>query len=276
VLTDRASLDLGSEASIAEALALHGPWAVINAAGYVRVDQAETDAGACYAANAEGAVRLAAACGRRGIAFAGFSSDLVFDGALRRPYVETDAPRPLNVYGLSKARAERRILAQGGQALMVRTAAFFSPYDPHNFAAHLQRVLVAGDIFEAANDLIVSPTYTPDLVDAVLDLVIDGETGLWHLANGGAVSWADFARLIAEALGFDPSAVRGVPSAIFGWPAPRPAGAALASVRGAMMPSLENAVARYAATLRAAEFLAEQEAEIDREVDPLERDSARA
>jgi dTDP-4-dehydrorhamnose reductase len=102
----------------------------------------------------------------------------------------------------------------------------------------------------AAEDLVISPTYVPDLAEAVLDLLIDGETGLWHLANGGAVSWAEFGRLIAVALGHPPRAVRGAPWGQFGWAAQRPARVPLASERGQVMPSLEDALRRYGQAAR--------------------------
>ncbi|MDB5434774.1 MAG: dTDP-4-dehydrorhamnose reductase, partial [Phenylobacterium sp.] len=263
-LTGRGELSLDDEGSIARVLEAAQPWAVVNAAGWVRVDDAEADPAGCMAANAEGAARLARACRDRGLPFTGFSSDLVFDGRRDRPYVEGDAPGPLNVYGASKARAEAEILGLGGQALMVRTAAFFSPYDPYNFAAQVLRTLAAGQAFAAADDLVVSPTYVPDLVGAVLDLVLDGETGLRHLANDAAVSWADFARQVAGALDLDAGLVQGVPAASFGWPAARPAYAALSTERGRIMPPLDNAIARYAAVVREAQFAAEADALIDR------------
>jgi dTDP-4-dehydrorhamnose reductase len=262
-LTRRDELDLACEDAIARTLDGCEPWAVVNAAGWVRVDAAETQSAACLAANAEGAVRLARAARDRGLPFVGFSSDLVFDGRRTRPYVEGDAVAPLNVYGQSKVRAERGVLELGGAALMIRTSAFFSPYDPYNFAAHLVRALVAGEPFEAAEDLIVSPTYVPDLVDATLDLLIDGETGLRHLANEGAVSWAEFARRIAAALNLDADLVRSRHHGEFSWPAKRPAYAALGTERGRVMPPLDSAIARYAAAVAQAEFAPEAEAQIE-------------
>lgn len=266
VLTSRARLDLASEESIASALQTYQPWAVINTAGWVRVDDAEAECDGCMEANAAGAVRLARACEVAGIGFVGFSSDLVFDGRLGRPYLESDAPSPLNVYGSSKAEAERTILADCERALMIRTAAFFSPYDPHNFAAHLLRVVGRGEPFRAANDLVISPTYVPDLVETALDLAIDGAQGLWHLANEGAVSWAEFGQLIAATLDLDVELVRGAPAAEFGWPARRPAAVALGTERGQLLPSLENAISRYAAIVSSAEFAGDAEAWIDRTV----------
>jgi dTDP-4-dehydrorhamnose reductase len=262
-LTSRAELPLDDQAAIDRALDGAEPWAVINAAGWVRVDDAESDAQGCMAANAEGAVRLARACRDRGLPMLGFSSDLVFDGALDRPYIESDAPSPLNVYGASKARAEGEILDLGGRPLMVRTAAFFSAYDPYNFAARVLHTLAAGQQFTAADDLVISPTYVPDLVDAVLDLLIDGETGLRHLANAGVVSWVDFARQIAAELGLNQGLIQGVPAAHFNWPARRPAFAVLGTERGQVMPPLRNAIERYATVMRESDFAAEAEASID-------------
>jgi dTDP-4-dehydrorhamnose reductase len=250
-LTDRSTLSLDDEDSIASALDRVAPWAVVNAAGWVRVDEAERQIEACFAANHAGAARLARACAERRLPFVGFSSDMVFNGAKVTPYLEADAPTPLNVYGASKAQAERRILALGGAPLMIRTAAFFSPYDPHNFAAHVHRTLAAGQTLAAA-DVVVSPTYASDLVDAALDLLIDGVTGVRHLVNDGAVSWAGFARKIAEALDLDPALVVTTPAAKLGWTAVRPPNASMASQYGPVMPSLDDAIQRYARIVRSA------------------------
>lgn len=252
-LTSRSELSLDDEDSIASAFKATKAWGVVNTAGWVRVDDAESDREACFAANAEGAIRLARACAERDLPFVGFSSDLVFNGAKQTPYTERDAPAPLNVYGASKVQAERSVLALGGRALMIRTAAFFSPFDPYNFAAHVRRALASGSELRAA-DVVVSPTYVPDLVDVTLDLLIDGETGLRHLVNAGAVSWAEFARRLARALGLDDGLVVEVPAARLGWAAVRPPNAALTSELGALMPSLDAAIERYAAIVTSAEL----------------------
>lgn len=249
VLTSRTDLDLDSDASITAALDRLRPWAVINAAGWVRVDDAEEAVDACMAANAAGAARLAAACAERGIATVSFSSDLVFDGTAGRAYVEADRPAPLNVYGRSKAEAEAAITALPGTHLIVRTAAFFSPFDPHNFAIHAADALAAGRRFAAAADQIVSPTYVPDLCNAVLDLTIDGASGIWHLTNGDGVSWAEFARRLAVGLGLDPDRIDPRPGGELGWRAPRPTFVPLASTRGASLPSLDHAIHCFAREL---------------------------
>jgi len=257
VLTDRTQMSLGDERSIDRTLDQYVPWAVINAAGWVKVDEAETDPDGCVHANADGALRLAQACHDRDLPFAGFSSDLVFDGQLGRPYVESDRTSPLNVYGRSKAQAEAAVLGLGGRQLMIRTAAFFSPYDPYNFAAYVTRSLAAGEEISLAEDLTISPTYVPDLVNATLDLVIDGETGLWHLANQGETTWSAFAFTLARLLDLDAGLIRPAPWKDLGWAATRPVHAPLASERGCLMPTLENALERYAHVMRESAFESE-------------------
>lgn len=245
-LTARAELSLDDDQSIARVLDESHAWGVINAAGWVRVDEAQSQPEACFAANHLGAVRLARACAQRGTPFVGFSSDLVFNGAKGGPYTESDIAMPLNVYGASKMRAERDILGGGGSPLMIRTAAFFSPYDPHNFAAHVRRTLAEGRRLEAA-DVIVSPTYVPDLVDRTLDLLLDGAQGVRHVANDGGVSWAELARRLARAMALDPDLVDERPAAYFGWPAVRPPNSAMATELDGSLPSLGDAISRYAA-----------------------------
>ena len=117
----RGEMDIADRASVEAALAEYQPWAVVNAAGYVRVDDAEREPELCRRENAEGPATLAAACAGRNIALVTFSSDLVFDGAARKPYIEGDHPSPLNIYGRSKLEAEERVLAICPSALVVRT-----------------------------------------------------------------------------------------------------------------------------------------------------------
>lgn len=246
ILTCREELCIETPAAIAAAIAGIQPWAVINAAGFVRIDAAETEAQACLGANGQAVANLAYACASAAIPLVAFSSDLVFDGAKGAPYLETDIPSPLNVYGRSKALAEDAMARAGGRGLTIRTAAFFSPFDPHNFAHHATAALARGEPFRAAADSVVSPTYTPDLTAAALDLLLDGADGIWHLASEGeALSWADFARGLARHAGLDEDLVIPVAGSELGWTAPRPACSALASGRGRLMPGLDDAMSRF-------------------------------
>jgi dTDP-4-dehydrorhamnose reductase len=245
VALGREDLDITDRRAVTEAIASLRPWAVVNAAGYVRVDDAEGDAGDCLRLNSDGPADLAAACATAGARFATFSSDLVFDGAARRPYVEGDRPAPLSVYGMSKTEAEQRVAQAFPGALIVRTSALFGPADDRNFLAVALRALSERRTFHAAGDWVVSPTYVPDLADAVLDLLIDGERGIWHLANRGEITWAEFGRRAADAAGLDPSLVIATPTRLLGFRAPRPAYSVLGSARGLLLPSLDNAIVRF-------------------------------
>lgn len=227
------------------ALDRHEPWLVVNTAGYVRVDDAEQDRERCLRENAIGPATLARACARREISLISFSSDLVFDGRKQSPYDEHDTPSPLGVYGRSKLEAEERVLDAHPASLVVRTSAFFGPWDEHNFVTQTLRALAEGHEVRAADDTIVSPTYVPDLVHACLDLAIDGEQGLWHLANQGTTTWAELARKAAWLGGHAPNRIMPVPSSELAWRAPRPPFSALGSARGLLLPSLDDALLRY-------------------------------
>jgi dTDP-4-dehydrorhamnose reductase len=249
-LLTRQDMDIADPASVAAALERWQPWAVVNTAGYVRVDDAENDP-RNWRENVEGPVVLARACAERGIRLVNFSSDLVFDGNTDRPYVETDPTRPLCAYGRTKAEAEHRILAVAPQSLIVRTAAFFGPWDAHNFVTQALAAMRRGEPWQAAHDQWVSPTYVPDLVRTSLDLLVDGEHGLWHLANRGAVSWMQLAQMAAEAAGVDRRLVQGRSGAELGQVACRPRYSALDSARGVVMPTLEEGLVRYLSEVEA-------------------------
>ena len=251
-LLARPELDVADARSVARAFREHRPWAVVNCAGYIRVDDAELEEEACRRANADGAAVVAAAAADAGAALVTFSSDLVFDGEADQPYVESDPVAPLNVYGQTKAEAERRVLEAHQDALVIRTSAFFGPWDEHNFVTIALRELAAGRPFAAADDVTVSPTYVPDLVQASLDLLIDGERGVWHLANEGAVTWAELAAAAAAAAGVEAAALEPCPLAALTPIARRARWSVLGSERGWPMPPLENALARYAAATRVA------------------------
>ena len=239
-LLRRQDMDIADAASVQSALQALRPWAVVNTAGYVRVADAERESAQCFRENAQGAAVLARACAELGIPYVCFSSDLVFSGRLGRPYRESDAVDPRNIYGRSKAEAEQKILEAHPEALVVRSSAFFGPWDVYNFAHGTLSTLARGHSVMASTAA-VSPTYVPDLAHAVLDLLVDGEQGLWHLTNRGELSWHDFARLLAQAACLDHGAVEKLDDHPHG-DAPN---TALVSERGLVMPSLEHGVERY-------------------------------
>jgi dTDP-4-dehydrorhamnose reductase len=243
VLTTRADLDITDEASIAAALERYKPWAVINSAGFVRTWEAESKADECFRINATGPELLGRACKLHGIPLVTFSSDLVFDGTLGRAYVEPDQPAPRCPYGRSKADAEARLLEIGADALIVRSSAFFGPWDRYNFLHQTVEALRRGEDVHASDQTIVSPTYVPDLVHAALDLLLDGETGIWHLTNQGAISWYELARATADRAMLDSRKIRIADD-------PEPTDTSLTSARGLLLRPLDEALAAYAEDAR--------------------------
>ncbi len=239
VLTSRAELGICDDASIAAALERYKPWAVINTAGFVRTWEAEAKEDECFRANVTGPEKLALACKAAGLPFVTFSSDLVFDGQLGRAYVEPDKPAPACAYGRSKAEAEARLIEMDADTLIVRTSAFFGPWDRYNFLVSTIESLRRGEEVFASDTSVVSPTYVPDLVHATLDLLLDEERGIWHLTNQGAVSWHELAREIADRANLDSRRVVAPDSA------EAPSDTSLSSSRGLLLRPLDEALGDF-------------------------------
>jgi len=244
-LLSRREMDIADEVSVERALEEYEPWALVNTAGYVRVDDAEREPERCLRENTVGAQVLAALSARHNVRLVTFSSDLVFDGKADLPYTESARTAPLNVYGRGKAEAEREVLRLLPSALVIRTSAFFGPWDEYNFVTIALRTLARRQTFRAADDAVVSPTYVPDLVHATLDLLIDNEEGVWHLANQGAVTWAEFARCASQMAELDARLIEDCSTQSLNLAALRPRYSALTSERGILLPTLEDALARY-------------------------------
>lgn len=245
LLLSRADLDLTNKEAMRQVVEELNPWGIVNAAGYVRVDEAEGDIAACLEANCHGPAALAEVCREKGVRFLSYSSDLVFDGSKQGPYTESDAVAPLNVYGRSKALSEELILQQNPEALVIRTSSFFGPWDEYNFVTTTLTALKEGRSVTAAGDVYVSPTYVPDLVHASLDLLLDGEHGIVHMTNDGALSWAELARQVAGMAGYDVSLIREVPVRKLRLKARRPYYSVLVSEKGIKLPTVEAALERY-------------------------------
>jgi dTDP-4-dehydrorhamnose reductase len=221
------------------------PWSVINTAGFVRVDEAESNAENCFLVNTLAAQNIANVCNKYGIRFVTFSSDLVFDGKKNDPYLESDKVSPLSVYGQSKAKAEQMVMSSDPSALIIRTSAFFGPWDPYNFVSNALHSFKNNIPFRVANDVIISPTYVPDLVNTTLDLLLDEENGIWNLSNKGELSWAMLASEVAERGGFKSPSMKPIPLSEMGWVAPRPHYSVLKTEKGLELPSLDSALERF-------------------------------
>jgi dTDP-4-dehydrorhamnose reductase len=238
-------MDIANPASVESAVLRHRPWAIVNASGYVNVDKAEHEVDRCFRENVAGPSILAKVCAEHAIQLLTFSTDLVFDGKQQSPYLESNAVAPLNSYGRSKAQAERKVLELLPQALVVRTSAFFGPWDSYNFVTLALKSLMEGVVFTASKDITITPTYVPDLVNASLDLLIDKEAGIWHLTNAQPITWAGFAMKAARKAGLDARLLDLRSSHELGYVAARPLYSALSSERGILLPSLDNALDRY-------------------------------
>ena len=251
----RSELDIASPAAVRATCEEFNPWAIVNAAGYARVDEAEHYGAQCVRENLYGPMALAAAAHARDVPFLTFSSDLVFGGYSTAPYLESSPTGPLNAYGRCKLAAESKTLAYP-TTLCVRTAALFGARGGGDFLSKALAALQGRKDFIALSDVIVSPTYLPDLAHASLDLLIDGCAGLVHLTNQGALSWAKFASCGAEALGVSTECLVGKQQKELNLPARRPLYSALGSERVGVMPTLEDALARYASSMAEPEDLA--------------------
>ena len=245
VALGRDDVDILSEKSIRSLVDEYRPWAMINATGYVRVDDAEQYQKECFAINTTAASLLAKVCFDHDIRFMSFSSDLVFDGEKRSPYHEDDKVLPLNIYGISKSEAEKLIMAENPSALVIRTSAFFGPWDKYNFVYAVLDAIKQNQPYYMPGDVIISPTYVPDLCHKAMDLFIDEEKGIWHLSNEGNVTWAEFGGIIAERSGSKKHQLVSKPLAEMGWKAKRPLYSVLQSDKGIKLPPLHNALDRF-------------------------------
>jgi len=243
---DARQVDLQDAGAVQAALTEYRPWAVVDGTEYPGADDVES-----APVRGEQMLRatrvLAQACAQAATRLVTFSTDLVFDGAAGRPYTESDFPQPLGRHGQNQRRAELDVMAACPSALVIRTGPCFGPADGGCFAIDMLRDLIAHRSVLVPRDHTMSPTFVPDLVNAMLDLLVDGESGVWHLANGGAVMWHAWATALADALKLNGNLIRPASPKELGWIAPRPAFVALASERGALLPRWEHALQRFVA-----------------------------
>ncbi|MGO2110207.1 MAG: dTDP-4-dehydrorhamnose reductase, partial [Pseudoclavibacter sp.] len=215
-------LDVTDAAACRAAAASHD--AVVNAAAYTRVDDAETDEAAAYAVNATGAANLAAAAREAGARFVQLSTDYVFRGDASEPYPE-DAPLdPISAYGRTKAEGERLARSEHPDGTLIVRTAWLYGAGGGNFARTMAKLAASRPSVDVVTDQLGQPTFTGDLADQIVALLDAGApAGNYHGTNAGAVSWHGFAREIFRLVGADPDAVHETDSSAFVRPAPRPA-----------------------------------------------------
>jgi dTDP-4-dehydrorhamnose reductase len=196
------------------------PELVLHAAAWTKVDDAESDPDGARRANVAGTRNVAAL----GAPVVYYSTDYVFDGTKREPYVESDPTSPLGVYGQTKLQGEQEIRS----GWIVRSSWLFG-WTGHNFVRTMLRLGAERDEVAVVDDQRGSPTYTGHLAEATRELLALPH-GVWHVAAEGDCTWADFAEAIFEETGLG-CRVRRITTAEFGAPAPRPAYSVLRSER---------------------------------------------
>ncbi|WP_421740050.1 dTDP-4-dehydrorhamnose reductase [Caulobacter sp.] len=200
----RNDVDLTDPAALRAAILAADCDLVINAAAYTQVDRAESEPDLAFAVNADGPAAMAAACAERDLPFVHLSTDSVFDGQTDRPYVETDTPNPISVYGRSKLAGEQAVLAHP-RAAVLRISWVFSPYG-RNYVSFMLRLGRTRDVLKVVADQFGSPTDAEALAAFMVAnagrwaaaKADDPAFGLFHFANAGQTSRFDFAKAAIE------------------------------------------------------------------------------
>lgn len=221
--------DAAATRSILEALR---PTWVLNTAAYNLVDRAEEDGRSAFALNAEAVGSLAAVCQSIGARLVHFSTDYVFDGAKRTPYLETDSPRPISVYGESKLAGERLALERCERTVIFRVCGLFGlagalGRGKGNFVETMVRLAGEGRALRVVSDQVLCPSYTLDLARKVWAVLPKVAHPVYHLTNAGQTSWYNFARRALDLTGVAAS-LTAVTAAEYGARARRPAYSVLA------------------------------------------------
>jgi dTDP-4-dehydrorhamnose reductase len=197
------------------------PDIVINIAAHTDVDGCESDEERAFAVNAEGARHVALGALKCGAKMVYLSTDYVFDGNKREPYLETDPPHPLNVYGRSKLKGEQYVQALLKDALIIRTQWLYGK-SGKNFVTSILRQASEKKVLSIVNDQIGSPTYTVDLAKAIVVLIQYDARGIFHVANSNFCTWYTFGQAILKLWGMDKVRVIPISSKELGRPAIRP------------------------------------------------------
>jgi dTDP-4-dehydrorhamnose reductase len=235
----RAELDISDASATTDAVAAARPDVVVNCAAWTDVDGAESSPEQALAVNGAGAGNVARAAAAISAWTIHVSSDYVFDGTKRTPYVESDAVAPASSYGRSKLAGEREV-AEGapGRHTVVRSSWLFGAGGPC-FPATILRLAGERDELKVVADQVGCPTFTGHLADALVELAARRPLGIVHVAGGGSCSWYEFAREIVAGSGLR-SEVTPCTTADMPRPATRPAYSVLGSERRDEVPSLPD------------------------------------
>jgi dTDP-4-dehydrorhamnose reductase len=220
----------------------HRPDVVLHAAAWTAVDACESDPDRAYAINALGTRNVAEAARRVGAHLTYFSTDYIFDGTKRSPYIEWDPPSPRSVYGHSKLAGELELGGDSG-ATIVRISWVCGQHGS-NMVKTILALASRDEKLAFVDDQRGRPTFAADAARTVHQLVIERRPGIFHVTNEGEVTWYEFARAVLEEAGLDPARVRPIATADLDppRPAPRPANSVLdtAALRLAGLPPLPH------------------------------------
>ncbi len=235
-------------------IATAAPHVVVHAAAYTDVDGAEREPEKALAVNAEGTARVAAATEAAGARLLYISTDYVFDGTKRTPYLETDKPNPRGAYARSKREGERRALALCRNTLVLRTAWLYGLHGK-NFVGTIMRLAGERPELRVVSDQRGCPTFAADLAEAIAKILKTTVRGIGHAAGSGDCSWHEFACEIVASMG-KAVPVHPISTEEAGRPAPRPAYGVLANTvlarEGIVLPHWKEALSRYMTTALAA------------------------
>ena len=237
----------GGITAVEEILHSGKPWGVVYAGGYAPAATGGGSMAPDKGCHADGSAVFSAACGRRGLPYLCFTPDFVFDGKAVTPYHEASPTSPPNPNAMAIVRVEQTILSNNPRSLVVRTGSLFGPWDAGNFLTTCLNRLRSGRNVHVDDPATISVTYIPDLVNASLDLLVDEASGIWHLVNRGETCQEGILRRTAAAASLDPQRVM-VDSFLMATPQaaiPAPAYRVLGSIRGGLLPPLEEAADRY-------------------------------
>jgi dTDP-4-dehydrorhamnose reductase len=244
----RPDLDLTDRVRVEAVLDAERPALVLNCAAYNAVDRAEDDPVTALAVNAFAVHTVARASVEVGATFVHYSTDFVFDGRADRPYVETDRPNPLGVYGQSKLIGEWLALEAPG-AFVLRVESLFGGPAGGSSVDRIADALASGATARVFTDRVVSPSYVDDVVDATWGLMSLGAApGVYHVVNTGMTTWFDLGTHLAGLLGAEPR-LEAVRTSDVPMRAARPRFCALSNAKlcqaGVEMPAWTDALDRY-------------------------------
>jgi dTDP-4-dehydrorhamnose reductase len=226
---DHAALDISDPRAVDDAISAHRPEAVVNCAAYTDVDGAESDEQTAMRINDEGAAMVAAAAASIGATVVQPSSDYVFDGSSRRPYVESDVTGAISAYGRSKLAGETSVAVANPRHFIVRASWLFG-IAGKNFVETMLRLGEERPEVLVVSDQVGCPTYTRHLAEGIAELLETNDYGIHHMAADGECSWYEFAQEIFDQAGVECHVMAGT-TEMLARPAPRPAYSVLGTER---------------------------------------------